>query len=351
MFRPMALDRHLRPDRVAPPVADARAGAVLLLPEARDSRSGRPGCLRAAHRAYAPMLRWSLAHPRPTAWLAAGIFAVSLGAAAFLGAEFVPHLDEGDIVVLASRLPSVSLTETLAATTAIEKVLLRFPRGAHGGLQVGNHRGGGRRHGTRPVGRVHHAEAAPGMAGRHDARSTRGRDARGAGAGSTGQRLRLLPADRGALQRADRGRTERPGGQGVRGRPGGARAQGQRDGGHPGASARSSGRARRGHVRAAAAAGTGGSGADRTPRHERGRRAVGGRGRAQRQDRGQRVRRPEALRHRRPARGRHGGGPGRPGGGGGGDAWRTARPPGPGRTHLRRGGPGSRSAAKRRCDA
>jgi cobalt-zinc-cadmium resistance protein CzcA len=55
------------------------------------------------------------------------VFGASLLATAFLGAEFVPRLDEGDIVIQASRLPSVSLTQSLASTTEMEKVLSRFP--------------------------------------------------------------------------------------------------------------------------------------------------------------------------------------------------------------------------------
>ena len=83
--------------------------------------------LRAAHRAYAPALRWSMGHPRGTALIALGVFCVSLLAASWLGAEFVPRLDEGDIVVQASRLPSVSLSQSLASTREIEKTLGKFP--------------------------------------------------------------------------------------------------------------------------------------------------------------------------------------------------------------------------------
>jgi len=83
--------------------------------------------LRQAHWAYHPVLTWSMAHPRATTGLAIAVFALSLGGAALLGAEFVPRLDEGDVVIQASRLPSVSLSQSLASTTEIEKVLVRFP--------------------------------------------------------------------------------------------------------------------------------------------------------------------------------------------------------------------------------
>jgi cobalt-zinc-cadmium resistance protein CzcA len=77
---------------------------------------------------YAPLLERSLARPKRTLALAGGIFAVSLAVAPFLGAEFVPTLEEGAIAMHAIRLPSVSLEESVKATTRLERVLLeRFP--------------------------------------------------------------------------------------------------------------------------------------------------------------------------------------------------------------------------------
>jgi cobalt-zinc-cadmium resistance protein CzcA len=83
--------------------------------------------LRQAHRAYRPALARAMAHPVATVAVAATAFALSVGGAAFLGAEFVPRLDEGDLLVRPTRLPSVGLTEALKSTTEVEKVLLRFP--------------------------------------------------------------------------------------------------------------------------------------------------------------------------------------------------------------------------------
>ncbi|MCI0566896.1 MAG: CusA/CzcA family heavy metal efflux RND transporter [Acidobacteria bacterium] len=90
-------------------------------------REGETWLLRFAHRAYQPALAWAMSRPRTVALLALGVFAVSLGGASRLGAEFVPRLDEGDLVIQASRLPSVSLSQSLASTTQIEKILLPFP--------------------------------------------------------------------------------------------------------------------------------------------------------------------------------------------------------------------------------
>jgi cobalt-zinc-cadmium resistance protein CzcA len=61
--------------------------------------------------------------------IAAGIVLL-LGAALVaskLGGEFIPRLDEGDIALNAIRLPSVALSESVAGTGRIERVLGRMP--------------------------------------------------------------------------------------------------------------------------------------------------------------------------------------------------------------------------------
>ena len=77
---------------------------------------------------YAPRLERSLSRPKRTLALAGGVFALSLGVVPFLGTEFVPTLEEGAIAMHAIRLPSVSLEESVKATTRVERVLLdHFP--------------------------------------------------------------------------------------------------------------------------------------------------------------------------------------------------------------------------------
>jgi cobalt-zinc-cadmium resistance protein CzcA len=77
---------------------------------------------------YAPWLERSLARPNRTFAIAAGIFAMSVAVVPFLGAEFVPTLEEGAIAMHAIRLPSVSLEESVKATGRVERVLSdRFP--------------------------------------------------------------------------------------------------------------------------------------------------------------------------------------------------------------------------------
>jgi cobalt-zinc-cadmium resistance protein CzcA len=58
---------------------------------------------------------------------AAVLFAASLGLAATMGVEFIPRLEEGDLAIQVWRLPSVSLSESVATSLEIERVLRRFP--------------------------------------------------------------------------------------------------------------------------------------------------------------------------------------------------------------------------------
>lgn len=83
--------------------------------------------IRYVKRIYRPLLTRTMHHPAITGGVAAALFAGSLGVASFMGAEFIPKLDEGSIALQAWRLPSVSLEESVRNTTRIEQVLKTFP--------------------------------------------------------------------------------------------------------------------------------------------------------------------------------------------------------------------------------
>src|SRR4029077_2152948 len=73
---------------------------------------------------YRPLVEWSLDHPFLTAATAVIVAALSVPIALGLGAEFMPKLDEGDILVEANRLPSSTLEDSLPLSTQDEKLLL-----------------------------------------------------------------------------------------------------------------------------------------------------------------------------------------------------------------------------------
>lgn len=83
--------------------------------------------IRFLKRVYRPVLRKAVDHRIIPISIAGIIFAGSMALLPFMGSEFIPKLDEGPIAMHAIRLPSVSLSESINATTRIEKVLLRFP--------------------------------------------------------------------------------------------------------------------------------------------------------------------------------------------------------------------------------
>lgn len=78
-------------------------------------------------RFYAPVLRFAMQHRLVTA-LGSVLFVIAcLALYPYLGAEFLPKLDEGAIAINVNRLPSVSLSEAVRMTTALEKILHEFP--------------------------------------------------------------------------------------------------------------------------------------------------------------------------------------------------------------------------------
>lgn len=76
---------------------------------------------------YRPFVTWALDHPLMTAATAIIVAAVSVPIALGLGAEFMPKLDEGDILVECNRLPSSTLEDSLPLSTQVEKLLKNFP--------------------------------------------------------------------------------------------------------------------------------------------------------------------------------------------------------------------------------
>ena len=84
--------------------------------------------VRGLKRLYEPCLRFSMNHPLGMFLTAIGIFAISVLLARQFGREFVPKLDEGDIAIQATRLPSVSLETSVELTKAMERCLLKFPQ-------------------------------------------------------------------------------------------------------------------------------------------------------------------------------------------------------------------------------
>ncbi|HEY0928806.1 MAG TPA: CusA/CzcA family heavy metal efflux RND transporter [Gemmatimonas sp.] len=84
--------------------------------------------IRRAKAIYEPALEWALARQRRVLAGSGVAVLLALAATPFLGAEFIPRLDEGAFALQVLRLPSVSLEESVRQTTQLEQVLLKqFP--------------------------------------------------------------------------------------------------------------------------------------------------------------------------------------------------------------------------------
>jgi heavy metal efflux system protein len=76
---------------------------------------------------YQHMLEWSLEHRLTTVATAVAVLAVAIGSLFYIGTEFMPRLDEGDILVETKKLPGVSLTDSVEISKRIEERLRKFP--------------------------------------------------------------------------------------------------------------------------------------------------------------------------------------------------------------------------------
>ncbi|MBL8720228.1 MAG: efflux RND transporter permease subunit [Myxococcales bacterium] len=93
--------------------------------------------LRRVHALYVPLFRRVMRRR----WIPVGAALLAMAGAIALfsriGAEFVPQLDEGDLLIEARRLPGVALTESVHTDLRVEKVALGIPEVSHVVARVG----------------------------------------------------------------------------------------------------------------------------------------------------------------------------------------------------------------------
>jgi cobalt-zinc-cadmium resistance protein CzcA len=100
--------------------------AVAALVGGRVSERENP-VLRGARAAYEPALAACLNRPRIVVAGGSALVVISLLAGSRLGSEFLPTLDEGDLLVHALRIPGTSLTTAVTMQTELERKLLTYP--------------------------------------------------------------------------------------------------------------------------------------------------------------------------------------------------------------------------------
>uniref|UniRef100_UPI0025EC346F efflux RND transporter permease subunit n=1 Tax=Nevskia sp. TaxID=1929292 RepID=UPI0025EC346F len=85
------------------------------------------GMTRRLRRSYAALLGSALRHPLPVLLVALALVIISGGLATRLGSEFIPSLDEGDVLIEVRRIPGTSLSQGLALEKELDRVLAAVP--------------------------------------------------------------------------------------------------------------------------------------------------------------------------------------------------------------------------------
>lgn len=83
--------------------------------------------LRAVKNHYLVLLDWCLEHKAITVVVAASALLAAIASLPLLGTEFVPKLEEGNIVIETRNLPSISLPEAVRVSTNIENTIRHVP--------------------------------------------------------------------------------------------------------------------------------------------------------------------------------------------------------------------------------
>ncbi|HET9598668.1 MAG TPA: CusA/CzcA family heavy metal efflux RND transporter [Anaeromyxobacteraceae bacterium] len=124
MFRPMALTVVFALVGALVLTLTFVPAAVSLVLRPADIPSREPWLVRTIQRGYEPLLAAAVRRPRWIAGGAAALFALAIALFARAGSEFVPQLDEGDLVVQTTRAADVSLESAVREAGRLEATIL-----------------------------------------------------------------------------------------------------------------------------------------------------------------------------------------------------------------------------------
>ena len=127
LFKPMALTITFAMAGsllLSLPLVPVLAALLLKAKEEKDTF-----LIRAAKRAYLPLLDWALERKAGVVAVALALLVVALGLFPFLGKEFMPQLQEGAIMFRITGIPSTSLDESIKVSNQVDaKLRQAFPQ-------------------------------------------------------------------------------------------------------------------------------------------------------------------------------------------------------------------------------
>ena len=104
------------------------AASLFLKPSKATAKNRSVRFIAWLHRHYEPIIDWALQSKKTVLGMALVLLVLSTTLFTTMGSEFVPTLDEGDFVIQPILKTGTSLSNTVALTTEIEKILLKeFP--------------------------------------------------------------------------------------------------------------------------------------------------------------------------------------------------------------------------------
>jgi len=90
----------------------------------KEANHGDPWLVRKAMAIYEPLLQRALAKEKLVVGSALGVLLVTAVVYAFLGKTFMPEMDEGDIIMQTSKLPSINIEQTAELDRRIQAAIL-----------------------------------------------------------------------------------------------------------------------------------------------------------------------------------------------------------------------------------
>jgi Cu(I)/Ag(I) efflux system membrane protein CusA/SilA len=127
LFRPLAYTKTYAMFGAAVLSLTAVPALMVLLVRGRILPEARNPLQRAVLRVYRPALRSALAHPRIVLGVALVALASTAWPASRLGTEFMPPLDEGDLMYMPTTLPGISITKARELLQQTDRLIAQVP--------------------------------------------------------------------------------------------------------------------------------------------------------------------------------------------------------------------------------